>query len=237
MSLRPLLILPVLTLTLLAQADESAETLQQRLQQRYPATRIERVQPSEIPALYEVIMGRNVAYTDATGRYFLFGHLFDMPAQRDLTAERIEQQSRVAFAELPLEDAIRTIRGKGERVLAVFSDPDCPYCQRLEEELAKIDHVTIYTFVYPLESLHPAAKEKAVAVWCAPDRARAWAELMQTGKVPVTRPCAHPIDRNLALGQRLGIQGTPTLLFADGRVLAGAAGSERIEQWLAETRP
>lgn len=226
-----------LTLSLAAQADETLTALEQRLQERYPATRIERVQASEIQGLYEVMIGRNPAYTDATGRYFVFGHLFDLQTQRDLTAERLEAQQRVAFAELPLSDAIKTIRGAGERLLAVFSDPDCPYCRRLEDELAKLDNVTVYTFAYPLESLHPQARDKAVAVWCAPDRARAWAELMQAGKVPPKRPCAHPIERNIALAQRLGIQGTPTLLSADGRLLPGAATSERIEQWLAERRP
>lgn len=226
-----------LTLSTLVLADESTGSLHQRLQQMYQATRIERVEASEIPGLHEVVMGQNSAYTDTSGRYFVFGHLFDMQTQRDLTAERLEQQQRVAFAQLPLSDAIKTVRGKGERVLAVFSDPDCPYCRRLEGELAKIDNVTLYTFAYPLESLHPEAKAKAVAVWCAPDRARAWAELMKTGKVPGKRPCDHPIDRNIALARQLGIQGTPTLFSADGRVLPGAASSERIEQWLAERRP
>jgi hypothetical protein len=118
-----------LTLSLAAQADETLTALERAPQERYPATRIERVQASEIPGLYEVMMGRNPAYTDATGRYFVFGHLFDLQTQRDLTAERLEAQQRVAFAELPFADAIKTIRGSGERLLAVFSDPDCPYCR------------------------------------------------------------------------------------------------------------
>jgi thiol:disulfide interchange protein DsbC len=191
---------------------------------------------SEIPALYEVVMGQNVAYTDASGRYFVFGHLFDMQTQRDLTAERLEKQQRVAFSELPFADAIKTVRGKGERVLAVFSDPDCPYCQRLESELEKLDNLTLYTFAYPLESLHPDAKDKAVSVWCAPDRARAWAELMKSGKAPAKRSCDHPVDRNIALAQRLGIQGTPTLLSADGRVLPGCR-EQRANRAMAGGEP
>jgi thiol:disulfide interchange protein DsbC len=123
------LILAVASSTTVA-ADESAEALSVRLKEMYPATKIERVQRSEIPSLFEVVMGKNAAYTDATGRYFVFGHLFDMKEQRDLTAERVEKAARVAFGELPLADAIKIVRGKGERVLAVFSDPDCPYCRR-----------------------------------------------------------------------------------------------------------
>ena len=226
-----------LMLPMAAQADDGAESLEKRLKDLYPATRIERVQVSEIPTVYEVTMGKNSAYTDATGRYFVFGHLYDMKTQRDLTAERMEKQQRIDFSQLPLGDAIKTVRGKGERVLAVFSDPDCPYCKRLEAELDKLDNVTLYIFPYPLEGLHPEAVDKAVAVWCAPDRVRAWADLMKTGKVPAKRDCENPIQRNIQLAQRLGINGTPTMVSADGRTLPGAAPGDRIEQWLAESRP
>lgn len=215
-------------------ADEPAEALAARLKEMYPATHVDRVQRSEIPALFEVVMGKNAAYTDTTGRYFVFGHLFDMKEKRDLTADRVEKAARIAFGELPLADAIKTVRGKGERVLAVFSDPDCPYCRRLEAELVKLDNVTLYTFPYPLEGLHAEAKDKSIAVWCAANRSQAWAELMKSGKAPVSRTCDHPIERNIQLGQRLGIQGTPTLLSADGRTLPGAAPKDRIEQWLLE---
>ena len=127
-------------------------------------------------------MGKNAAYTDATGRYFVFGHLFDMKEQRDLTAERVEKAARIAFGELPLADAIKTVRGKGERVLAVFSDPDCPYCRRLEAELDKLDNVTLYTFPYPLEGLHPEAKDKSIAVWCAAESRAGLGRLMKSAR-------------------------------------------------------
>lgn len=226
-----------LILSVAAQADEGAGNLEKRLKDLYPVTRIDHVQPSEIPAIYEVTMGKNAAYTDTTGRYFVFGHLYDMKTQRDLTAERMDKQQRINFAQLPLDDAIKTVHGKGERVLVVFSDPDCPFCKRLEPELEKLNNVTLYTFPYPLESLHPESQDKAVAVWCAPDRASAWANLMKTGKAPVNRNCDNPIQRNIQLAQRLGVNGTPTLFAADGRMLPGAASVERIEQWLAESQP
>jgi hypothetical protein len=123
-------------------------------------------------------MGRNLAYVGSDARYFLFGHLYDMREQRDLTADRLEAARRIDFASLPLADAITTVRGDGSRVLAVFSDPDCPYCRKLEQELAKLDNVTVHTFLYPLGELHPEARQRAIAVWCAPDRAAAWKALM-----------------------------------------------------------
>ncbi|TAN56848.1 MAG: DsbC family protein [Rhodospirillales bacterium] len=232
-----LFVFSALILSVAAQADEGVGNLEKRLKDLYPATQIERVKTSEISGLYEVTMGKNAAYTDSTGRYFVFGHLYDMKAQRDLTAERMEKRQRINFAQLPLDDAIKTVHGKGERVLVVFSDPDCPFCKRLEPELDKLDNVTLYTFPYPLESLHPESPDKAVAVWCAPDRARAWADLMKTGKAPANKNCDNPIQRNIQLAQRLGVNGTPTLFAADGRMLPGAASVERIEQWLAEIQP
>ena len=235
--IKRLLVIFALLLSMTAQSDENAENLEKRLKELYPATRIDQVRPSEIPAIYEVTMGKNSAYTDVTGRYFVFGHLYDMKTQRDLTAERMDKQQRIDFSKLPLSDAIQTVRGNGKRILAVFSDPDCPYCKRLEPELDKLDNVTLYIFPYPLESLHHESPDKAVAVWCAPDRASAWADLMKTGKAPAKRNCENPIQRNIQLAQRLGILGTPTLLSADGRILPGAASSERIEQWLAEIQP
>jgi thiol:disulfide interchange protein DsbC len=120
-------------------------------------------------------------------------------------------------------------------VLAVFSDPDCPYCKRLEPELAKINNVTIYTFLMPLTQLHPNARANAISVWCAADRAKAWALFMVRGQTTTHRACAHPVDRNVALGERLQINGTPTLIAADGRVMPGAANAEQIEAWLAKS--
>ena len=232
-----LIVVFAMMLSMAAEADDGAENLEKRLKELYPATHIDHVQTSEIPAIYEVTMGENSAYTDVTGRYFVFGHLYDMKTQRDLTAERMGKQQRINFAQLPLGDAIKRVHGKGERVLVVFSDPDCPYCKRLEPELDKLDNVTLYTFPFPLQELHPGSPDKAVAVWCAPDRARAWDDLMKIGKVPANRQCENPIQRNVQLAQRLGILGTPTLLTSDGRMLPGAASSERIEQWLTEIQP
>ena len=216
-------------------ADITAASLEKRLKELYPGTQVTAVGESVLPGLFEVVMGRNIAYTDASGRYFLFGHLFDMTTQRDLTAERNDELQRIDFGALPLADAIKTVRGDGSRMLAVFSDPDCPYCKRLEPELAKLNNVTIYTFLMPLTQLHPNARAKAIAVWCAADRVQAWARLMLRGETIAPRACAHPVDRNVTLGERLRINGTPTSIAADGRVLPGAASSTQIEAWLAKS--
>jgi thiol:disulfide interchange protein DsbC len=216
-----------------AAAPADASTLFERLQALYPSTRFGAIHPTAWPGVFEVAMGANLAYVDATGRYFLFGHLYDMRQQRDLTAERKDAMARIDFGSLPLADALTEVRGKGTRRLAIFSDPDCPYCRRLEAELRGLDDVTIHTFLMPLASLHPAARGKAVSVWCATDRLATWQSLMLRDAMPPQADCPHPVDRNVALGEQLGINGTPTLIAGDGRVLAGAASRDQIEAWLS----
>jgi thiol:disulfide interchange protein DsbC len=206
-----------------------------RLQALYPSTRFGEIRPTPWPGVFEVAMGANLAYVDASGQYFLFGHLYDMKAQRDLTAERKDTLARIDFNALPLGDAIKDVRGRGSRALAIFSDPDCPHCRRLEAELKSLSDVTIHTFLMPIASLHPQARAKAIAVWCANDRLGAWQALMTRGRVPPSADCAHPVDRNVALAERLGVTGTPTLVAADGRVLPGAASAEQINAWLSRS--
>ena len=210
-------------------------SLSGRLQALYPSTRFGEIRPTPWPGVFEVPMGANLAYVDASGQYFLFGHLYDMKAQRDLTAERKDTLARIDFSALPLADAIKDVRGRGSRALAIFSDPDCPHCRRLEAELKGLSDVTIHTFLMPIASLHPQARAKAIAVWCAKDRLGAWQALMTRDQVPPSADCAHPVDRNVALAERLGVTGTPTLVAADGRVLPGAARAEQINAWLSRS--
>ena len=213
-------------------ADHDA--LLEKLKGRYPGTQFTKVADSGLPGLYEVYMGRNIAYTDQAGEFFIFGHIFDMAAQRDLTAERLDAVNKADFASLPLQDAIKTVKGAGRRTVAVFSDPDCPYCRKLEQELAKLDDVTIYTFLMPLEQLHPNAKAKSVATWCSSNRSDTWASLMLQGKNPGTTTCENPVSRNLALASSLGINGTPTLIAADGSMKSGALPAEMLASWLSQ---
>jgi thiol:disulfide interchange protein DsbC len=214
-------------------AFAAAPEVEKRLREQYPATTISAVRESDVAGIYEVVMGRNVAYTDASGRYMIFGHLYDMREQKDLTADVLRDLNKVDVAALPVADAIKSVRGNGERTLYVFSDPDCPYCKRLESELAKVDNVTVYTFLYPLDSLHPDAKRKAEAIWCAKDRAVAWETFMVSGKLPERGKCDTPIERNLRLGGAMGINGTPTLIFPDGSMAAGALPAQEIAQRLS----
>lgn len=205
-----------------------------RLQRMYPNTRISAVRAAEVDGLYEVVMGENVAYTDAQGRYFVFGHLYDMLRQVDLTALRPPEERRVVFPQALLSNAIKNVKGSGARVFAVFSDPDCVFCRRLEAEFEKLNDVTIYTFLHPLEAINPGAKSKAISIWCAPDRVKAWSEAVLAGTAMPLIACANPVNDNLVLGGALGVVGTPTIIGADGRVLQGAVSAAALEAWLGK---
>lgn len=213
--------------------------VEKRLKEQYPATKITEVRESAIKGLYEVVMGRNVAYTDESGRYMIFGHLYDMKEQKDLTAQRLDEINKIDVSALPLADAIKTVKGDGSRTLYVFSDPDCPFCQRLEREtMPKLDNVTIYTFLYPLEELHPDAKRKAEIIWCAKDRAKAWDDFMTSGKLPEGSPrCDNPVERNIRLGNSLGINGTPTIIMSDGAMVPGFVPASELERRLSGGQP
>jgi thiol:disulfide interchange protein DsbC len=205
---------------------------QSRLKTLYPSSKFDAIAVAPLAGMYEVVINKKVAYVDASGKYFLFGHLYDMATQQDLTSRRIDELSAIDFASLPLSDAIKTVRGNGERKLAVFSDPDCPHCKALEKSLISLNNVTIYTFIFPIAALHPTAKAKAISVWCAKDKSAAWDNLMLRNAQVSPTQCDHPIDRNIAMAQRMGINGTPTLFSGDGRMQAGAMPIERLESWL-----
>jgi len=221
--------------------DPAAVALRQMLAKRYPNTQFGDVQRSAVPGLWEVWMGANVAYVTDEGRHFVFGHLYDMQTQTDLTAARKEQaglqaeaaRPKLSFADLPLGDAIKTVRGTGERKLAVFSDPHCPYCRDLDKHMAKLDNVTIYTFLYPINSIHPEAADVAQSIWCAKDRSVAWQSYMVAGKNPAPARCSSPIERNVELAGKAGIYGTPFILFSNGDKAAGALDTASLERRLS----
>lgn len=207
------------------------ENVRKHLQSLYPATTFTAVRPSPVDGLYEVVMGRNIAYTNELGTHFLFGHLFDMQQQKDITAELLETLNRIDTTNLPLDDAIKTVHGNGQRHLYLFSDPDCPYCRQLEQELKQLDNVTIHTFLYPIAELHPQAADKTRRIWCSDDRNAAWRALMDQGILPEAdnSNCKNPIERNVKLAAMLGIEGTPALILEDGRLVQGYKTAPELE--------
>lgn len=216
-------------------SDDVTARLKTTLQERFKDTKVEHVGESPMPGIYEVVVDGQIVYADASGDHVVMGPLVDTGTRRNLTDERLSEINAIDFGKLPFDLAIKTVKGTGRRQLAVFADPHCPYCMELEKAFGELTDVTIYTFLYPLEGLHPGATAKAQDLWCKPDRAGAWKEWMLTQKAqPATECNDAPIAELQARGAELRINTTPTLFLEDGRRIVGAQSVQRLESLLSE---
>jgi thiol:disulfide interchange protein DsbC len=205
--------------------------VQSTLEGRFKGAPIKGLRASVFPGLYEAMVGDDVIYFDEKLGHFIVGNLIETATMTNKTEERTGELSAIDIKQLPLKDAIKVVRGKGERVMYVFTDVDCPFCTRLEQTLQDMDNVTVYNFMYPIDSLHPAARNKQKAIWCAKDRNAAWqnAVLLKKFDAAAKGDCANPVDTTVALGQKLGVRATPSFFLADGRMVAGAIPKEQLE--------
>jgi thiol:disulfide interchange protein DsbC len=215
-----------------AQANESV--IRKAITEQFPQARIESVQKTPYSGLFEVYLDGQLLYADAKGQYIITGDVIDLKNRTNLTQERLNRLQAVKWDTLPLNNALKTVKGKGERKLVVFSDVDCPYCRKFEAELAKVDNITVYTFLYPIEGLHPKAVQASKQIWCAPDRNKAWDDYITRGTVPANDgKCANPVEATIALGNKLKVGGTPTLVFANGVRVPGMVPAAQLERLLA----
>lgn len=214
-------------------ADET--TVKKALSERFPDLPSPSVKKAPMAGWYEVFAGNQMFYVDEKVDYVFLGNLIEAKTKQNLTEARMRDLLRVKFDALPFEDAIKVVKGNGSRKVAVFADPDCPFCKRLEGEFAQLDNYTMYVFLLPLDSLHPDAARKAKQVWCAKDRGKAWTELMQGNKLVQNKgDCPTPIERTVAMAGELRINGTPAVIFEDGRMVPGAVPRDRIEKFWSE---
>jgi thiol:disulfide interchange protein DsbC len=213
---------------------EIAAKIRATLHERIPELQIKGLHKSPLPGLYELDTGEELLYTNDTGALIFAGRIVDTRSREDLTATRWNELNAIDFNTLPFDLAIKTVRGDGSRKLAVFADPLCPYCRQLEQELQGITNITIYTFLFPLETIHPGASVKAVNIWCSKDRSAAWTKWMVQKTEPESTRCTGaPIDKLQTLGQKLNLDSTPTMFTADGKRTRGAIKHNEIETLLA----
>ena len=204
------------------------------LEQRFPGAQISHVAKSSYFGLYEVMLDDNLVYTDPSAAYIFVGSMYDTATKQNLTEARSRKLNRVAVDKLPYELAFKRVKGDGSRKLVIFSDADCPFCHRLETEIKGLDNVTIYTFLFPIDQLHPNAAKKSKQIWCSADKAQAWDVFFASGKVPDNKgDCGDPVAKTQALGQSMHINATPTLIFADGTMIPGALPLPQIEKEMA----
>ena len=218
-------------------ASASLDTIRRNLAERLPQlAQLDEIRTTPMPGLYEVrFNGSELMYTDAQGDFLVNGPLLDTKARRNLTEERQGQLSTITFDALPLKDAFVTKRGDGSRKLAVFADPNCPYCKRFEGDLAKVDNITVYTFLLPI--LSEDSVQKSQHIWCAADRSASWDHWMQKGQVPAAASCdTSALQRNVDFAHKHRITGTPALVFANGHRVNGAVDAPTLEKLLAENK-
>ena len=197
--------------------------------------KVDEVRRTPIPGIWEVRVGTDLLYADEKGQHvFVEGQLVEMRTNRSLTQERIEQITAIKWDELPLNLALKQVNGKGQRVLAVFEDPNCVHCRNTRRELNKIDNLTIYTFTLPI--LAADSEKKVRQAWCAPDKVKAWNELVVEGKAPSNPGTCNdaPVEKTMELAKKLRVQGTPTLFFANGKRIPGGVPGPQLQKLIEE---
>ena len=230
-------ILPLALASLWIAAANADEADIKKAMEAKLGAKVESVTKSGYLGLYEIYADGNILYTDEKMTAFIAGgQLIEGKTMKNVTEERMRKLTAIKFSELPLERAIKQVRGDGKRVLATFEDPNCGYCKRLAKDLLKLDNVTIYTFLYPILSEDSIRKSKQI--WCSADRARAWTDWMVEGRAPAGKDdCdTSAVTKNQEFGRRLNISGTPTIFFADGERVPGAVPLPKIEQKLSQLK-
>jgi thiol:disulfide interchange protein DsbC len=228
--------LPLLLVTLLAgtqgawaQDAQIRKTLAERIPQ---LSQIDEISATPMKGLYEIRIGTDVYYSDAQGNFLIQGELIDTKARRNLTEDRVNKLTAIDIKSLPLQDSFKVVHGKGERQLVIFEDPNCGYCKRFEKDMQKVDNVTMHVFLYPILSADSA--EKSRNIWCAKDPAAAWQDHMLRDMTPAAASCdVGALERNLALGRKHRITGTPTVIFSDGSRVPGAIPAAEVEKRFA----
>lgn len=192
-------------------------------------TKIKSVSPSPIPGIYEVLVGNEIFYTDANSKYLIQGEIIEIATGKNITEQKQADLNRIKWSELNTSNALKVVRGNGSRQLAVFSDPNCGYCKRLDKSLQQLDNVTIYTYLIPI--LSPDSAQKSKKIWCSADPQKTYIDWMINGIAPSGKSdCTTPLDKNMAFAKTYGITGTPTLFFTDGSRFPGAVQIADIEK-------
>jgi thiol:disulfide interchange protein DsbC len=223
-------LLGLLMFILLSSAYAGEKEIRQSLQSKFPNIgKLEHVVKTPYGGLYEIVIGDQLLYTDALGQYLFDGNVVEAKTRRNLTEERRRQLFAIEFDKLPLELAVKKVKGNGKRKLAYFTDPNCGYCKRLEKELSKVSDVTLYLFLYPI---FQGSEEIARNVYCSKNPVKAWDSLMLSGVAPEAASCKMPVEAIMALGKKLRVNGTPNLIFSDGMQVPGYLPAEELEKRL-----
>lgn len=226
----------LLALTLPALAETVEEKLKKTLTQRLgDGTQIETIIKTPYNGLFEIKVGNEIIYSDVEGRFVFIGRILDTETSKDITQARLDEINKIKFTDLPLDAAIKSVKGTGKRVIAVFEDPNCGYCKRFRKTLADTKDITVYTYMYPI--LSDDSRTKVKNVWCSADKSKTWDDWMLNGKTPAAAAescnATASTEKVLELGRKLKVTGTPTIFFTDGSRVPGAIDAKTLESRLA----
>ena len=191
--------------------------------------KVEKIIKAPMAGVWEVTVDGQIYYSDDKGSYLIYGSMLDMKTGKNLTAER-------QFNALPLELALKQVRGSGKNIMVTFEDPNCGYCKKLAKEILTLKDVTVYTFLLPV--LGDDSYEKSKAIWCAPDKTKVWVDWMTAGKALPATPAKCDLaglNKSAQLGGKLRINGTPAIFFANGERVPGYMPAAEIEKRFAAT--
>ncbi len=214
------------------------DELKRELAKKFPDLKAERITKAGYGGLYEVFTGTEIFYTDEKATFVVTGNVIDTTTRVNVTEKRLNKLTAINFDDLPFQNAIKLVRGDGSRRIAIFEDPLCGYCKKFEADLNTIDNMTAYVFLYPI--LAEDSMIKSNAIWCSKDSRAAWQDWMLRNTAPGIAPadCKSPAADNVALGQKLRVNGTPATFFEDGERISGALPKEVIEaKMVAADRP
>ena len=209
---------------------QSEQQIRSELQKKIGSnTKIKSVSLSPIPGVYEVLVGNDIFYTDVNSKYLIQGEIIEIATGKNITEQKQADLNRIKWSELNPANALKVVRGNGSRQLAVFSDPNCGYCKRLDKSLQQLDNVTIFTYLIPI--LSPDSTQKSKQIWCSADSQKTYIDWMINGVIPSGKSdCTTPLDKNMAFAKTYGITGTPTIFFTDGSRFPGAVQISDIEK-------
>jgi thiol:disulfide interchange protein DsbC len=221
-------LIAVLLFSLISSAQAGENEIRKSLQSKFPGIgKVEHIVKTPYSGMYEVIIDDQLLYTDAQGEYLFEGNIIEAKSRRDLSEERRKVLFAIDFDKLPLELAVKKVKGNGKRKMAIFTDPNCSFCRKLEKELSRVSDVTLYLFMYPI---FPGSDVIVRNVLCSKNPVKAWDDWMLSDITPAQAVCETQTEKVKALGQKLHVNGTPNLIFGNGIQAPGYLPAEELEK-------
>ena len=200
------------------------ETLRLKLNALIPSMSPDSVKPTPVNGVYEVVYGAQVMYLSEDGRYMFRGNLIDLDQREDLTEQTQSKARKLALSKVNEDEMIvfSPTANETRHTVTVFTDIDCPYCRKLHAEMDEYSKagIKVRYLMFPRMGIDSPAYKKAMSVWCAKDQNKAMTDAKQ-GKAVASKSCDNPIQRQMELGQMIGVNGTPAFVLENGELVPG----------------